>query len=777
MDPAARGRKHPRPPGGGGGKGSRCGMPPPAGGGDVGMPSKEDPDNGAGAGAGAGAETDNGTEAANEGEADGGAASSASLPLPPPPPPPARLEADRRRVLEAIRSRGARKLPLVGGGQHSPPHSPPQRQKERQKKRLRLGPRRRTLLHRYLVGGDAYEAWNRIHSHPEELFVMDGNGHTPLDYALTFDVPPELLWILLRAQRPLGSGTVNMHTSPTESVLLVANGAGDGPKPSHLYNDRGQLPLHRAFLNNAPVRTQRTVLLHNPELCLAETLTDGQLRRIEAAKRAGGGGAGGYRSPGVGPPGEVAAEMNAWSPAMLRGDLEPRRGYRLMTAASGPRCDLHHVRDGADARSTPLDLAWKCPLERAGLARLAFLELTRAAEFTGCGSADPIACTLGIPEPDPPPHTVRMGSLPYNKRAALALLWARIDLILRMAHRHYFAVGAPGADAVAASATALDIAAAAAAAAVSGGGRCNPVARSLSLLAPSGKSVPNANSDSPPSIVRMSHSDAMDDDTKGGPRIGSDAPPSPPLLWTYYTAPDTELVHLEPPKGYPCLHTALRVPSVPIEVIKFVLRMFPNEVGEADPNTGELPIHVVAVGRCAPRRWGWLADADADADADAGAGADADTAADGDESGRSDSDGIRDGDTSEERWLRVERRRGEMLIPLLLLSDGGRGAKAQDGEGRLPLHLALEAGHKFHRQARDGSGDGMVKEWVWYHTGVANLLDAYPQSIGIRDPKTGLYPFMTAASTFGSPEDDVAGLSTVFELLLQRPDVIMAGNK
>ena len=338
MDPAARGRKHPRPPGGGGGKGSRCGMPPPAGCGDVGMPSKEDPDNGAGAGAGA--ETDNGTEAANEGEADGGAASSASLPLPPPPPPPpppSRLEADRRRVLEAIRSRGARKLPLVGGGQHSPlhspPHSPPQRQKERQKerqkKRLRLGPRRRTLLHRYLVGGDAHEAWNRIHSHPEELFVMDGNGHTPLDYALTFDVPPELLWILLRAQRPLGSGTVNMHTSPTESVLLVANGAGDGPKPSHLYNDRGQLPLHRAFLNNAPVRTQRTVLLHNPELCLAETLTDGQLRRIDAAKRAGGGGAGGYRSPGVGPPGEVAAEMNAWCPAMLRGDLEPRRGSRL----------------------------------------------------------------------------------------------------------------------------------------------------------------------------------------------------------------------------------------------------------------------------------------------------------------------------------------------------------------------------------------------------------------------------------------------------------------
>lgn len=87
-------------------------------------------------------------------------------------------------------------------------------------------------------------------------------------------------------------------------------------------------------------------------------------------------------------------------------------------------------------------------------------------------------------------------------------------------------------------------------------------------------------------------------------------------------------------------------------------------------------------------------------------------------------------------------------------------AASHDFRGRLPLHLALDAGH------------------LW-HDGVQALISVEPRALAARDPVTKLYPFQLAAverrlgdvvenESDGCPSE----LNTVFCLLRGRPDCV-----
>ena len=121
----------------------------------------------------------------------------------------------------------------------------------------------------------------------------------------------------------------------------------------------------------------------------------------------------------------------------------------------------------------------------------------------------------------------------------------------------------------------------------------------------------------------------------------------------------------------------------------------------------------------------------------------------------------------------------EVIDILLLSSSFGRPemASVPDGEGRLPLHVVLEAGMQWAGEGarggcdgEDGVGDSLVPQ---------SLMGVYPRALEIKDGKTGLLPFMMAAtrkSSDGSnvPEDEgcTRQLQTIYQLLLKAPNAI-----
>ena len=80
-------------------------------------------------------------------------------------------------------------------------------------------------------------------------------------------------------------------------------------------------------------------------------------------------------------------------------------------------------------------------------------------------------------------------------------------------------------------------------------------------------------------------------------------------------------------------------------------------------------------------------------------------------------------------------------------SGASHGAAVTDPSGRLPLHIALNAG----------------KRW---HQGVRDLVECYPDSVKVADQSSKLFPFQLAASK--------ADLSTCYELLRCHPDLVKA---
>jgi hypothetical protein len=119
----------------------------------------------------------------------------------------------------------------------------------------------------------------------------------------------------------------------------------------------------------------------------------------------------------------------------------------------------------------------------------------------------------------------------------------------------------------------------------------------------------------------------------------------------------------------------------------------------------------------------------------------------------------------------------EVIDILLRSSSFGRPemASVPDAEGRLPLHVVLEAGMQWAGEdarggcdGEDGVGDSLV-----------SLLDVYPRALEIKDGQTGLTPFMIAATRESSDVSNVSEdegctrqLQTIYQLLLKAPNAI-----
>mmetsp|Transcript_33296 Transcript_33296/g.70929 ORF Transcript_33296/g.70929 Transcript_33296/m.70929 type:complete len:797 (+) Transcript_33296:166-2556(+) len=106
--------------------------------------------------------------------------------------------------------------------------------------------------------------------------------------------------------------------------------------------------------------------------------------------------------------------------------------------------------------------------------------------------------------------------------------------------------------------------------------------------------------------------------------------------------------------------------------------------------------------------------------------------------------------------------------------------------GRLPLDVVLEAGLQWadgairRRGARDGANGPLRLNEDNGNSVVQMLVDAFPQALEVRDGKTGLFPFMIAASSSkvaratGDGENDscTKHLETVYQLLLRAPTML-----
>lgn len=98
-----------------------------------------------------------------------------------------------------------------------------------------------------------------------------------------------------------------------------------------------------------------------------------------------------------------------------------------------------------------------------------------------------------------------------------------------------------------------------------------------------------------------------------------------------------------------------------------------------------------------------------------------------------------------------------------------------DNEGRLPIHVLLEAGGLWiSDNVYQADGESNTTDTTHQNLCIMNtLIDANPQSLLIRDRKTGLYPFMIAAmSNTDGANNCTKELETIFRLLLESAEVI-----
>ena len=103
-------------------------------------------------------------------------------------------------------------------------------------------------------------------------------------------------------------------------------------------------------------------------------------------------------------------------------------------------------------------------------------------------------------------------------------------------------------------------------------------------------------------------------------------------------------------------------------------------------------------------------------------------------------------------------------------------ASISDDEGRLPLHIVLEVGLYW----VDGGDTDNKEEYSTderYSFNVAQaLVDVYPRALEIKDGKSGLLPFMIAATPKVCYElennECTKQLETIFQLLMRAPNAI-----
>lgn len=102
----------------------------------------------------------------------------------------------------------------------------------------------------------------------------------------------------------------------------------------------------------------------------------------------------------------------------------------------------------------------------------------------------------------------------------------------------------------------------------------------------------------------------------------------------------------------------------------------------------------------------------------------------------------------EDAELLVSGQPHPTVIQILLENhhnEASHGAAVTDPSGRLPLHIALNSG----------------KRW---HQGIRDLVEYYPESVKVADQSSKLFPYQLAATK--------ADLSTCYELLRCHPDLV-----
>ena len=101
-------------------------------------------------------------------------------------------------------------------------------------------------------------------------------------------------------------------------------------------------------------------------------------------------------------------------------------------------------------------------------------------------------------------------------------------------------------------------------------------------------------------------------------------------------------------------------------------------------------------------------------------------------------------------------------------------ASVANFEGRLPLHIILEAGVQW----VDNDDDITESDSYKQSSNVVQLLvEVCPHALEINDDISGLYPFMIAATANDTSEseveeEDTKQLDTIFQLLLKAPNTI-----
>jgi hypothetical protein len=181
---------------------------------------------------------------------------------------------------------------------------------------------------------------------------------------------------------------------------------------------------------------------------------------------------------------------------------------------------------------------------------------------------------------------------------------------------------------------------------------------------------------------------------------------------------------------FQAVHSASSSPGCPLPLLMLAIRAFPNQIREPDEHSGNgnLPLHMVASWGIPPSRREEQEDARAPARYVAS--------------------------------LDPIAQRTKTMVVSELLTEYPDAARVRNKRGKTPLALLVEAGG------------------TWFHGGVRRMVRAYPEALNIRDRKTGLMPFMAAATACRGSNvrpgsySDLKGLTTIFELLRNEPRAV-----
>lgn len=225
--------------------------------------------------------------------------------------------------------------------------------------------------------------------------------------------------------------------------------------------------------------------------------------------------------------------------------------------------------------------------------------------------------------------------------------------------------------------------------------------------------------------------------------------------------------------GHTLLRSAIHLgaDAVPASLFQYIVSRFPSALQKAN-NNGQLPLHEIILASSTPRRRAgvdakrFLLDQRDDGEQEcAGVEYDHQESRTGKPSSEDDEKKLQY-ESSDDASLSAPSSFEEIQdimeamrpSPVLIVLDAyPQAASIPCGDGRLALHLAIEA----------------LMSW---DGGLSKIFDAAPASLRVPDPKTGLIPFLHAATSAvsGQPrgKKDSDSVNTIFQLLRLGPDLI-----